>query len=187
MCARTSVHTRFRPRMLRSAFSFSSLPSPRSFLPPFSLLPRAPPSIDLAHREPSPPILYTSSIFLRTLPFISCSSLPLAKSSLFFDHLYTASIRQPPPEACLFSLSSPSSRFTGLSRTLSLRCCRLPIFRARETGRYSPLCARSFTMLPRLEPRHRRGRLRGVHSPLEPLHGFVACFAICNACARAAN
>ena len=87
----------------------------------------------------------------------------------------------------LFSLSSPSSRFTGLSRTLSLRCCRLPIFRARETGRYSPLCARSFTMLPRLEPRHRRGRLRGVHSPLEPLHGFVACFAICNACARAAN
>ena len=108
---------------------------------------------------------------------------PLCFSTIYIPRPRSNLLRKP----VSFLSLPPSSRFTGLSRTLSLRCCRLPIFRARETGRYSPLCARSFTMLPRLEPRHRRGRLRGVHSPLEPLHGFVACFAICNACARAAN
>lgn len=142
MCARTSVHTRFRPRVLRSAFSFSSLPSPRSFLPPFSLLPRAPPSIDLAHREPSPPILYTSSIFLRTLPFISCSSLPLAKSSLFFDHLYTATTVQPPPEACLFSLSSPLLPFyRSLPHALATLLSSPYLSRARDRPILSSLRA----------------------------------------------
>lgn len=143
MCARTSVHTRFRPRVLRSAFSFSSLPSPRSFLPPFSLLPRAPPSIDLAHREPSPPILYTSSIFLRTLPFISCSSLPLAKSSLFFDHLYTATTVQPPPEACLFSLSLPPPPVLPVSPARSRYAAVVSLSFARERPADTLLSARA--------------------------------------------
>lgn len=148
MCARTSVHTRFRPRVLRSAFSFSSLPSPRSFLPPFSLLPRAPPSIDLAHREPSPPILYTSSIFLRTLPFISCSSareiLSVFRPSIYRDHGPTSSgslslfsLFPPPPVlpvsparsryAAVVSLSFARERpaDTLLSARARLQCCRV--------------------------------------------------------------
>lgn len=189
VCARTSVYTRFHPRVLHTLHSLFrlSLPSIRPPPPRVSPFDRLGPSRALS-LSLSPA---SSSIFLRTLPFISCSSLPFAREilSVFRASIPPTMVLHPASSGSLspFSLSLfPLPRFTGLSRTLSLRC-RLPIFRARETGRYSPLCARSFTMLPRLEPRHRRGRLRGVHSPLEPLHGFVACFAICNACARAAT
>lgn len=140
MCARTSVHTRFRPRVLRSAFSFSSLPSPRSFLPPFSLLPRAPPSIDLAHREPSPPILYTSSIFLRTLPFISCSSareiLSVFRPSIYRDHGPTSS-----GSLSLFSLFPLLPFYRSLPHALATLLSSPYLSRARDRPILSSLRA----------------------------------------------
>lgn len=73
----------------------------------------------------------------------------------------------------LYTLSMPSSPYLSRARDrpiLSL-CARLQ-------------CCRVWCAAP---PRPTQGRTQPARSPLEPLHGFVACFAICNACARAAN
>ena len=89
-----------------------------------------------------------------------------------------------------FFLSVSFSR-SLVSSPCSLHRRGIPISGARETGRYS-LCVLVYNVAgsgaSSAPPRPAPGAYAaGAHSPLEPLRGFVACFAICNGCARAAN
>ena len=117
------------------------------------------------------------AIFLRTLPFISFR----LRDAVHPQNLsFSAFSYWPSSSATRSLISFPFGSLSLLSMPYAVS---LHISRARDRR---ILCPR--TMLPRLA--YGTAASPGAYAARaqpEPLHGFVACFAIGNACARAAN